>query len=189
MIIPSFAERLDNFLARYLAYFNYRDYIERIDLQGDENVLELGSGGGNLSRFIARKIPKGNLYCVDISQYWTKRAKRRLRKFRNITCLEKSIEMLSIENGCLDVAIIHYVLHDISKKQRGKIIKIISNKLRKNGRIHVREPTRKSHGISPKEIRELMLSEGFLEQASKEGYSFPLRGKVYKGIFEKRLLS
>ena len=82
--MPSFAEKLDDYFVRYLAYFNYRNYARGLDLRDNERVLEVGSGGGNLSRFLAEKIPDGRLVCLDNSEYWIKKAKKRLSDFRNV---------------------------------------------------------------------------------------------------------
>ena len=76
--MPSFAERLDDYFVRYLAYFNYKNYVSRINLQENEKVLEVGCGGGNLSRFLAEKLPQGKLVCIDISEYWIDKSKKRL---------------------------------------------------------------------------------------------------------------
>ena len=86
----------------------------------------------------------------------------------------------SFTNGnYFDAIIVHYLLYDI--KERMKTIDIIARSLKDKGRIFIREPTRKSHGMPPEEIRKLMLNAGFLERNFREGYFFPLRGKVFFG--------
>jgi ubiquinone/menaquinone biosynthesis C-methylase UbiE len=82
-----------------------------------------------------------------------------------------------------DSAIIHYVLHDISSAERESALEKIVYLLKPHGRIYIREPTRKNHGISPKEIERLMEQRNLLKVFSKEEKSFPLTGKVYEGIF------
>ena len=50
--MPSFAEKLDDYFVKFLVYFNYKSYANRLNLQGNEQVLEVGCGGGNLSSFM-----------------------------------------------------------------------------------------------------------------------------------------
>ncbi|MFA6023331.1 MAG: class I SAM-dependent methyltransferase [Candidatus Pacearchaeota archaeon] len=176
-------EIIDDYLIRYLVYFNYKNYADRISLQGNEQVLEVGSGGGNLSRFLAEKLPFGKLVCIDNSEYWIEKAERRLRNYENINFRCKDILDFKGER-CFDVAVVHYVLHDIKKEERGKVINVLNNNLKKEGRIYIREPIRKSHGIASEEVKDLMLENSFLEEYSKEGYSFPIRGKIYEGVFK-----
>jgi len=180
--MPSFLERLDDFLVRYLAYFNYKDYVNRIKLNGTERVLEIGCGGGNLSRFLARSLPLGELVCIDISKYWINNAKRRLRNYKNIDFYCGDFLDFNSDNY-FDVIMVHYVLHDII--ERKKAIDIMTRKLKDKEKIFIREPTRKNHGISSKEIKLLITQSKSLEEFSKEVGSFPLRGKVYEGIFQK----
>lgn len=179
--MPNFVEKLDSCLVKYLARFNYRDYVERMGLKGNEEILEVGCGEGNLSRFLAGKLPLGKLVCIDKSKYWVERAKKNLMNLRNVKFKAKSILTFSGEN--FDAIIIHYVLHDIS--ERKKSINILKSFLKRDGKIFIREPTRENHGMSSKEIRTLMKENRFFEKQSKEGYSFPLRGKVYEGVFVK----
>lgn len=182
--MPTVAERLDDFLIRYLAYFNYHDYVERIHLHGNERVLEVGCGGGNLSRFLSERLPSGKLVGIDNSDYWLKKAKGRFKKFGNISFELENILDLN-EEYQFDVVIVHYVLHDIQKEGREKAINILRTNLKDNGLIYIREPARNSHGIPFEEIRSLMIKKDFFEEKSKEGYSFPLRGKIYEGVFRK----
>ncbi len=180
--MPSFAEKLDDYLVRYLAYFNYKNYANRLNLRGNEKILEVGCGGGNLSRFLAEKIPSGKLICIDNSEYWINKARRRLRDFGNIEFKINDI-LDFVEEHYFDVAIVHYVLHDIIERE--KIICILNKCLNSRGRIYIREPTRKNHGMSSTEIEKLMFSTGLEKLSSKEGHSFPIRGKSYEGVFIK----
>jgi len=180
---PSFAERLDDLLVRYIAYSNFKNYVSGMEIRDDDNILEIGCGGGNLSRFLAQKNPNGKLYCVDVSPYWINKARQRLSEFDNVSFFQGEIKDFKDEEG-FDVAVIHYVLHDIPFSERSESLSVVKDLLKKKGRIYVREPSRKSHGMSSEEIRLLMKQGGFLEKSSREGYSFPIRGKVYEGVFQ-----
>jgi len=179
---PSFAEKLEDFLVRNLAYFNYQNYVSRINLKDNERVLEIGCGGGNLSRFLSKAVPFGVLISIDYFDYWIDKAKKRLKNFKTIELVQEDILNFK-DKDYFDLIIIHYVLHDILEKE--KAVKIFKRSLKDNGRIYVREPTRIEHGVSPKHIEDLFKNEGFLKEKSKQSYSFPLKGKVYEGIFRK----
>ena len=184
----NFLEKLDDFIIRYFAYFNYKNYLVRMDLKGDEKVLEVGCGGGNLSRFLAEKVKE--LVCIDNSNYWIEKSKKRSKRFKNIKFEISNLLDFNKENylNYFDIAVLHYVLHDIVKEKRRKAIEILSKSLiKEKGRICIREPTRESHGIPPNEIRNLMLKVGFSEKMSRERYYFSLKGKVYEGIFHRTL--
>jgi len=178
--LNNFLEKLDNYFVKYLAFSNYKKYANKIVLKGNEKVLEVGCGIGNLSRFLIQKLSLGKLTCIDSSKYCINKSKRRLRKFSGIEFIMGDILNFKRENY-FDVVVIHYVLHDVLQKE--KAIEVLRDCLKENGRIYLREPTRKNHGISSKEIKKLMAQERFLEIESKEGYDFPLKGKVYEGIF------
>ena len=180
----NFSERLDDILTRYLAYFNYRTYSNEMNLQGNEKVLEVGCGGGNLSRVIAKRLSLGELVCIDSSEYWIEKSKKRLRKFRNIEYKLKDITKISLKNSYYDVVVFNWVLHDIKQEERLKTIKLLKDKLKERGKIYVREPTRKRHGMPTKEIKDLMQLAGLKESYSKDNYSLLLRAN-YSGVFQK----
>ena len=172
---PSFTEKFDDFLVRYLAYSNFKNYVSGIEIRNNDNILEVGSGGGNLSRFLAQKNPNGELYCVDVSPYWINKARQRLSEFDNISFFQGKMKDFKDEDR-FDVAVIHYVLHDIPSTERSESLSVVKDLLKKKGRIYIREPTRKSHGMSFEEIKSLMKHGDFLEKFSREAYSFPLKG-------------
>ena len=167
---------------KYLAYSNYKKYSNCLEFKENEKVLEVGCGIGNLSRFLIQEISSGKLTCIDVSKYSINKNKRSLKKFKNIEFLVEDILRFKRENY-FNVAVVHYVLHDLPQKE--KVIEVLRNCLKENGRVYLREPTRKNHGISSKEIRKLMKGGGFLKIKSREGYSFPLKGKIFEGVFMK----
>ena len=180
---PPLSEIIDDLLVRYLAYFNYKSYAQRINLQGNEKILEIGCGGGNLSRFLAERLSQGELVCIDYSEYCIDKAKRRLRSFENIR-LELTDFLDFNKENYFDIAVIHYVLHDIIERE--KAIGTLRNSLKRKAIVYIREPLRESHGMSSEEIRKLMSLKGFFEDKSEEGYYFPIRGKTYDGVFRKQ---
>ena len=180
---PTFAEKLDDFLVRHIAYKNFENYVNSMSLKSRDKVLEVGCGGGNLSRLLAQSIPKGKLYCVDVSPYWIKKARQRLSEFDNVDFFEGKIKDFH-EDKDFDVAVIHYVLHDIPKSEREGTLNSVKRLLKRGGKVYVREPTRKSHGMSSLEIKSLMQELGFKEIYSKDMFS-PLLRSIYTGVYRK----
>lgn len=178
---PTILERIDDCFVRYLANFNYKNYISQINLNGKEKVLEVGCGGGNLSRFLAEKLPFGELVCIDNSDYWINKARKRLERFDNVELIREDI--LDFERrSYFDLVVVHYVLHDLTEKE--KAAEVLKDSLRQKGKIYIREPTRKNHGMASKEIAQLMEGVGLKEIYFKESYLFILR-KVCVGVYEK----
>ena len=183
---PSFWEKLDEVLSNFFGRFIYFKYVDSFRLRGNERVLEVGCGAGNLSKFIVRRLSGGGfLTCADSSNYWLSKARERLGKFENIEYLLGDVDELSLKNSSYDVLVLHYVLHDMDVSRRLEILKNLKNKLNGGGRIYIREPTRKSHGMSVNEIKGLMKLSGLKEIHSKESCSLLLR-KHYIGVFQKR---
>jgi ubiquinone/menaquinone biosynthesis C-methylase UbiE len=183
--IPNLLEKIDDFLVRYFLFSNYGKYVKDIKLKGKERILEVGCGGGNLSRFIVKQLFKGEkLVCIDISSFWLGIAKKRIKKYRNVKFKLEDITNSKLKNSYFDIVVIHYVLHDIPKNKREYVIKIIRRKLKKKGKIYIREPTRKNHGVPFKEIDNLMASNKLKKIYSKNFYHILLR-QVYEAVFIK----
>jgi len=58
--------------------------LERMDLQPDENILDMGSGAGWLSRILARRVPEGRVVGMDISDGMVRRARGASTEFANL---------------------------------------------------------------------------------------------------------
>lgn len=56
-----------------------RSMIERLELKPDSHVLEVGCGSGRDSLHIAARIPRGRLFCTDITPQMLAACKERLK--------------------------------------------------------------------------------------------------------------
>ena len=55
--------------------------VERLELEGDETVLDAGCGSGRVTELLARRLPRGRVVAVDGSTAMLGTARRRLAPF------------------------------------------------------------------------------------------------------------
>jgi len=55
-----------------------RDVIDRLDLHGDERVLDAGCGTGRVTAELLERLPNGTVIAVDGSRAMVEQAKERL---------------------------------------------------------------------------------------------------------------
>jgi len=147
----------------------YNSYIKSYGLKGDERVLDFGCGGGTGSRCLTGYLNRGGqLTCVDISHYWIEKTKKRLTRYANVECRVGDIRELDIDGVSFDVISIIHVIHDIAPEDRQATVQALSRVLKVGGRVFVREPTSKSHGMAVGEIRRLFATAGLPETGYKE---------------------
>lgn len=164
----------------------YRDYVDSLGLQGNERVLDYGSGAGAGARFLARKLQAGGgrLTCVDISKVWIEVARKALRKYPHVDLQQGEIATLDIPDGAYDAVVVHFTLHDIPSEQRSEIVARLARKLRPGGQLFIREPMQQGHGMPAAEIRRLMAENGLHEAEAAITHS-RLTGVMFAGVFRK----
>ncbi|MDF2884113.1 MAG: putative methyltransferase [Clostridiaceae bacterium] len=166
---PSLLYRLiDEFGNNRLFSFIYKNYIRTLNFKGNERVLDFGSGSGAGSRHLAKILQQynGHLTCVDISKYWTEKAKKRMSNYDNVDFLVGQLPELQLECNSFDVIYIFYALHDVSVDLRNGIVNEFFRILKNEGRLYIKEPQRENDGMPISEITELMKSNGFYEENS-----------------------
>ncbi len=157
----------------------YNPYFKTFGLKGDERILDFGCGGGVGSRCLAEILNKaGHLTCIDVSNYWVKRAVARLKKYPNVSCLVGDIRNLDLPEKSFDVISIVHVIHDIAPQDRQETISTLARLLNTNGTIFIREPIKRSHGMPSAEIMDLFSNTGLKEVRFTENKS------EYKGVFK-----
>jgi ubiquinone/menaquinone biosynthesis C-methylase UbiE len=183
---PSSLKVLATVLGGYLGSRSYKRYVESFGLTGSEWVLDYGSGSGRITRHIAERLApeSGHLTCVDVSTVWMDVVKKRLNGYPNVDFKLGDIVSLDIPDDAYDVVVVHFVLHHVDADVRQKNVSILSQKLKKGGRLFIRDPIREEHGTPVHEIRQLMANAGLHERAFQMEKSFHM-GPRYSGVFVK----
>ncbi len=164
----------------------YRNFVNSIELGGDEKVLDFGCGPGAASKFIALTLEKaqGELTCFDISEKWIARAKKNLSQFANVEYYAQDIRTWDEKDDYYDSVVVHIMLHDIPRSERPEVIKSLARKMKKGATLIIREPTKEGHGILPGEIRELMQANS-LKETTSEITKRAFMGRIYTGLYRK----
>ena len=184
---PSRAEVFESRLvANGLLRGLYRRYVERMGLRGDERVLDYGSGGGAAARHLAKRLVAagGRLTCMDVSARWQRAAKRVLRDYPDVEYRRGDVRAMALPDGCFDVVLVHWMLHDVPPPERPSIVTELARLLRPGGRLFVREPTAAKHGIPALEARALLGGAGLEETLTSEGKALVL-GAHYRAVWTK----
>lgn len=159
---------IDEFGKNRLFGFIYTNYIKSLNLKGNESVLDFGSGSGAGSKHLAKILQDGHLTCVDISDYWMEKAKKRMKDNKNVEFLVGQLPELNLKSNSFDVIYIFYVLHHVDKEMRSNIVCEFYKILKTDGRLFIKEPQREYDGMPVAEIQELMADSGFYEVFAKE---------------------
>jgi 2-polyprenyl-3-methyl-5-hydroxy-6-metoxy-1,4-benzoquinol methylase len=164
----------------------YRNFVNSIELKGDEKVLDFGCGPGAASKFIALTLEKGEgeLTCFDISEKWIARTKKNLSQFSNVEYHARDIRTWDEKNDYYDTVIVHIMLHDVPQSERPEVIKTLAQKMKAGATLIIREPSKEGHGMPPEEIQELMKTNGFKETITETTRLF-FMGTLYTGFYCK----
>ncbi len=158
----------------------YRPYFKTFGLKGNERVLDFGCGGGVGSKCLAAMLKTdGHLTCVDTSDYWIRKATKRLKKYPHVECIAGDIRKLDIPDHSFDVISVIHVIHDIAPEQRQDVVNALCLKLKGDGTVYVRERIGKSHGMPIEEIPALFSNAGMGAVEHSETKS------EYKGVFRQ----
>lgn len=161
--------------------FMYKNYIRTLNLKGNERVLDFGSGSGAGSKHLANALQKngGHLTCIDLSDYWTEKAKKRMKKYNNVDFLVGQLPEFHLPVNSFDAIYIYFALHDVSKNLRNGLFSEFNRILNNDGKLYIKEPQRENDGMPISEIVELMKNNGFYEETFKEGKG------TYSAVYRK----
>ena len=110
------------------------ELIEKLELTGDESVLDLGCGDGKVSAEIARRVPAGQVLGVDSSEDMIALSRRSFSPsgFPNLGFQRGDARALNFD-ARFDVVFSNATLHWV--KDHGPVLKGAARSLRPRGRI------------------------------------------------------
>ena len=101
----------------------YRKLLEALKLNGNESILDFGSGAGVLAKKLIKELSiEGKLTCLDLSEAFLNRVRKKLRKHSNIDFLLGDIRKLRINPHSFDIITISWVIHHLPKEELSEII-------------------------------------------------------------------
>lgn len=159
----------------------YREWINELNLEGNEKVIDFGCGVGGSAFHIAKKLEKGKLVCVDVSDTAMSIAKKKLKRFNNVDFYIGDIRSLNLDSKSFDIIYISFVLYHIDEKMRKEIIQYMSKLLKDNGRIVIRNFIGE-HSMSPENLKEFMHQCNFKVKETYNSRTFN-RIPTYFGSF------
>ncbi len=134
---------------------------DRLHLQPNYRVLEIGPGGGYFSIEIARRLSGGQLELLDIQPEMLEKARKKLSKaaLNNVSFKVANAANLPYEDNTFDVVFMVAVLGEISDKE--KCLSSIYRVLKPGGLLSITEQPGDPDLVPLETIKTLGLSAGF----------------------------
>ncbi len=134
----------------------------RLDLAADHRVLEVGPGPGYCSLAVARRIPQGTLYLVDIQEEMLRKAEARLRRagLENVSIHHGDAAALPFSAGCFDVVFMVAVFGEI--RQQSAAMSECLRVLKPGGLLSVTEQPGDTDFVDLGDLKERVQAEGFV---------------------------
>lgn len=113
-----------------------QDFLSHYSFKGDELVLHLGCGNGNITHYISTLVPKNSVYGWDASRQAIADAKRKYpsRKFEWLSFSNQSPEDIAVE-GLYDIVFSCGLLQDFGRDIHQNILKKICKSLVSGGKM------------------------------------------------------
>lgn len=133
-----------NFWGKYFKYYDLLNelipYQETLKLMiskippGDQNVMDMGCGTGNLVKLLSNSRNDVKITGIDYSEEALNIAKDKLKNKNDINFYKVDLrDTLPFEDGVFDIILIHNVLYTISEEHRLGLIKEVLRILKKGG--------------------------------------------------------
>lgn len=135
-----------------------------LNMNGDEHVLDVATGTGNVALTLAKELPNGQVTGIDFSEGMLSQAIRKKidRDIHNVTFVEMDMQSLNFNDNYFDVVVNAFSLFFV--KDMEKQLSHIAVKVKKNGKIIM--TTFSNNAFSP-------LVDFFYNRLEKYGIEIP----------------
>src|SRR3954471_17642188 len=87
-----------------------REVMDRLELRGDETVLDAGCGSGRLTERLIERLPEGRVLAVDGSEDMVRKARQRLGDRAEVWQADlASLELESPVDAVFSNAVFHWI--------------------------------------------------------------------------------
>jgi trans-aconitate 2-methyltransferase len=104
-------------VSRLVQYRWGQQVLEWRKWNGNETVMDAGCGSGLLTKLLARKVPRGKVYAVDIDSNMIKQAKQNLNDLKNVELVQDDFADVKLHTK-LDVIYSNAALHWVHDHRR-----------------------------------------------------------------------
>jgi trans-aconitate 2-methyltransferase len=89
-----------------------REQLERLDVTGDEVVLDAGCGSGRVTALLADLVPRGRVYAVDVAPSMVEHAREALGERATVLCQDLvELDLPEAVDAAFSNATVHWI-HD-----------------------------------------------------------------------------
>jgi ubiquinone/menaquinone biosynthesis C-methylase UbiE len=164
-------------LAPLFGPLHFKKPLAAAALRKGDRVIDFGCGGGIGARAIAAGIgSRGSLCCVDVSGFWLKLCRKRLRRFGNASFFQGDIRSLELPEAAFDLVFVRRVLALIPEKERQAVVDCLAARLCPGGRMLICEKMLPRAGFEANLVRALAAGAGLVEShAARDGAQFTAR--------------
>jgi SAM-dependent methyltransferase len=99
-------------------------FLEILDLEGDELVVDSGCGSGYFSLEVADQLGRGRIICVDLSNEMLARLRRRVERQRlqdRVMIKRGDCYELPVSDGVADIGISNSVWHELPEPEKAAL--------------------------------------------------------------------
>ncbi|MEM9173962.1 MAG: class I SAM-dependent methyltransferase [Myxococcota bacterium] len=100
------------------------------------HFLEVASGCGTATRFVAMAFPEARITCVDLSHPYLRAARRRLARFERVGFMQGDATDLDLRDGRFDAVFSVFLFHELPGGERARVLSEAARVLRPGG-LHV----------------------------------------------------
>ena len=142
-------------------FLSPKTLIERLDLNRNHTVLEIGPGPGYFSLAVAKALSQGVLYLFDIQQEMLNYARQRLerRSQSNVQYYQASGANFPFEDNVFDRIFLVTVLGDVENRET--YIREMARTLKNDGFVSVSELKGDPDRLTENELTALFQAAGF----------------------------